>query len=97
MVESTCDIMQQYLVLSNLSEFEQRPDDTIMVQPAISTIRVLHKAFFKDYFLYLSRMRNPQDESKGKKDELNVLFERLNHPMEDKNLMKAQEAETLNA
>ncbi len=64
MVESTCYIVRQYVVLSNLSELEQRPDDAIMVQPAISMIRVLHKAFFKDYFLYLSRMRNPQDESK---------------------------------
>ncbi len=74
MVDSTCDVVIQEVLIPYLSELEQHPDDATLVQHTINTIRGLQKAFLTDYFLYLSRIRSPQEESNEKKDELHALF-----------------------
>lgn len=59
MVDLTRDIVKQVIVAPYLSGLDQCPSKEDLVEPTITAMRELHKTVLTDYFLYLSRVRNP--------------------------------------
>jgi hypothetical protein len=59
MVDSTKDIVKHVIVAPYLSGLDQYPTKESLVKPTITAMQELHKTVLTDYFLYLSRVKNP--------------------------------------
>ncbi len=97
MVDSTRNIVKQQIVTAYVSGLDQCPTTASMVEPTIAHIRQLKEVILTDYSLYLSRMKNPQEDSKERKDALDALLMQLQEAIDAKNTDKVLEIERLKA
>ena len=77
MVDSTRDIVKHDILVKYVQGLDQCPDIAAMVAPTIQVMKLLHQTILTDHRMYLSTIRNPQEELKQLKDEVYSHLTRL--------------------